>query len=421
MFSTLCFRKFSRAIDAIHFNLFSVGADNPKLAGIYLQVAYVVLSGVAIVVILAWNVTERVWVSFGSDAEISEMAGYYASVLSISIPGQLIFTQLSQFFSAQRIMRPEVNASTFALVCNLVFGLLFVLGIPPIIPNFEGFGFTACPWVTTSAVYIQFLLVWFVYIHRQQLHEPCWGGWSLDEITWPRIKTFSHLYFPSAFGVASDFWRVAVIGTIAASLGEEQVAIFNTSYRIMWIVLVMVMALSGASGINMSMRLGRMDSHGAKQAGHVGVGMASFVACLIGIAVWVEIRAFGRIFTDDEIFLNMFAEARTPFCITLVLMNVAVAIEKIPYSMGRTQGRYLVSASRFGLFDVQVLLASSRLLLSHRGILVRADSLVGLPSTCGLCLHQLLENGSHRLVYRDGAWLWRSCCTLQLHRFHKVG
>lgn len=313
----------------------AVGAGNPKLAGVYLQVAYAVISSVSIFVVLAWNLTERVWIAFGSDAEISAMAGYYASVLSISIPGQMLFSQLSQFFSAQRIMHPEVNASTFGMVCNLIFGLMFVLGF--FIPGFDGFGFAACPWVTTSAVYVQLLFVYIIYIHGQRLHEPCWGGWSLEEITTSRIKTFCELYFPSAFGIASDFWRVAVIGTMAARLGEEEVAIFNTSYRIMWIVLVLVMSLSGASGINMSIRLGRLDSHGAKQAGHVGVGMASAACLLIGSVVWLQIRSFGRIFTNDEKFLDMFAETRTPFCITLVLMNVAIAIEKIPYSMGRTK------------------------------------------------------------------------------------
>lgn len=315
----------------------AVGAGNPKLAGIYLQVAYAVISVVAIFVIVAWNLTEQVWVAFGSDPEISRMAGYYASVLSISIPGQLLFTQLSQFFSAQRIMHPEVNASTFALMCNLVLGLIFVLGIP--FPNFGGYGFVACPWVTSSVVYLQLLLIWFVYVYRQKLHEPCWGGWSWGEITWQRVKTFSNLYFPSALGVASDFWRVAAIGTIAANMGEEEVAIFNTSYRIMWIVLVLVMALASASGINMSIRLGKMDPNGAKQAGHVGVGMASCICVVIGIAVWSNIRAFGKIFTNDETFLEMLAVTRTPFCITLVFMNMAVAIEKIPYSMGRTQGQ----------------------------------------------------------------------------------
>ena len=106
--------------------------------------------------------------------------------------------------------------------------------------------------------------------------------------------------------------------------------------RIMWIVLVLVMALSGASGINMSIRLGKLDHHGAKQAGHVGVGMASSVCLVVAIVVWVFVRAFGRIFTNDPVFLDMFEETRTPFVITLFLMNLSVTIEKIPYAMGRT-------------------------------------------------------------------------------------
>ena len=189
-------------------------------------------------------------------------------------------------------------------------------------------------------MYAQLFLIWYVFIFRQRLHEPCWGGWSLKEITWPRIKTFSELYFPSAFGLASDFWRVAVIGAIAASLGEEEVAVFNTSYRIMWIVLILVVALVGASGINMTTRLGKLDHRGAKQAGYVGCGMAAGLCTLVGLVVWLQIRAFGKIFTNDEVFLSLFAESKTPFCITLVLMNISVAVERIPYSMGRTQGTF---------------------------------------------------------------------------------
>ncbi|KAL3940788.1 MAG: hypothetical protein SGARI_000840, partial [Bacillariaceae sp.] len=313
----------------------AVGAGNPQLAGIYLQVAYFVISFISVVVIICWNLTELVWKKFGSDPEIAKMAGYYASVLSISIPGQVVFGQLSQFFSAQRIMHPEVNASTLSLFFNLIFGLIFVLGVP--IPNWSGYGFEACPIVTTCVVYVQIFSMWYVYIHRQRLHSPAWGGWSWEEITWTRIKTFSDLYFPSAFGVASDFWRVAAIGAMAAQLGEDEVAVFNTSYRLMWLVLVCVMALAGASGINMSIRLGSLDDKGAKQAGFVGVTLSTLICSVIGVFVWAYVRAFGRIFTNDEHFLDLFQEARTPFAITLVLMNVSIAVEKIPYAMGRTQ------------------------------------------------------------------------------------
>ena len=186
----------------------AIGANNPKLAGIYLQVAYLVTGVVSIFVFGSWLLTEQVWIAFGSDPEISHMAGYYAKILALSIPGQLLFSQLSQFFSAQRIMHPEVNASSFALGMNLILGLVLVLGIG--IPNFHGFGFAACPIITSAVVYLQLLLFWYVYLHRQGLHKPCWGGWAWKELTWPRIHTFSKLYFPSAFGVASDFWRVAV-------------------------------------------------------------------------------------------------------------------------------------------------------------------------------------------------------------------
>jgi multidrug resistance protein, MATE family len=82
----------------------AVGAGNHKLAGIYLQVSYAVLSVVGIFVIIAWSLTGQLWSAFGSDKEISAMAGYYATVLAFSIPGQLLFSQISQFFSAQRIM-----------------------------------------------------------------------------------------------------------------------------------------------------------------------------------------------------------------------------------------------------------------------------------------------------------------------------
>ena len=207
----------------------AIGAGNPKLAGIYLQVSYVVLSVIGVFVFIAWNLTEQVWLAFGSDKEISQMAGYYASVLSFAIPGMLIFGQLSQFFSAQRIMTPAVVSSSMGLVMNLILGLVFVLGWP--IPGFHGFQFAACPIVTACVTYVSLTTMVVVYVHFQKLHLPAWGGWDLKEITWERIKTYCDLYFPAALSSASDFWRVAVIGTFAALMGEEQVAVFNTSYR----------------------------------------------------------------------------------------------------------------------------------------------------------------------------------------------
>ncbi|KAL3918496.1 MAG: hypothetical protein SGILL_004211 [Bacillariaceae sp.] len=310
----------------------AVGAGNKTLAGVYLQVSYVVLFSVSIIVIVAWNMTEQIWLWFGSDAEISHMAGYYARTLSTAIPAMIAFNQLAQFFSAQRIMHPEVNSAALGLTANLLFGLIFVLGWP--IANFEGYGFVACPAVTATVTYLQLGFILLVYVKIQQLHAPAWPGWKASNITRERVKTFCDLYFPAALSSASDFWRVAVIGMVAAKLGETEVAVFNTAYRIMWIALIFVGALASASAINMSLRLGKMDPFGARQAGHVGIAMSFVMLLILSIFIVFRSRWFGMIFTNDEEFLDKFEQAVVPFTLTLFFMNLSVAIERIPYSMG---------------------------------------------------------------------------------------
>mmetsp|Transcript_5735 Transcript_5735/g.14218 ORF Transcript_5735/g.14218 Transcript_5735/m.14218 type:complete len:557 (+) Transcript_5735:259-1929(+) len=336
----------------------AVGAGNPKLAGIYIQVACVVVSAVGCGVVVLWNLTETVWLWFGSDPEISAMAGTYSRLLSLAIPGIIAFNLLTQFFSAQKILRPEATASAMGLVANLVLGLTLVLGWP--IPGFGGFGFAFCPLVTTAVTYVQVAFVVLVCVGMQRLHEPCWPGLVPHEITRERIRTFSGLYFPAALSGSSDFWRAAVIGSVAASMGEIDVAVFNTAYRIMWIALIFVNSNAAAAAINVSLRLGNMDPHGAKQAACVGIGLAVAVVGVLGWLVLWKSRWFGKIFTNDEEFLDLFVECSVPFALTLCFMNLAVAIERIPYSMGRSKEVFWMSlvGSWFGQVPAVLILTT---------------------------------------------------------------
>jgi Na+-driven multidrug efflux pump len=121
----------------------------------------------------------------------------------------------------------------------------------------------------------------------------------------------------------------------------------------MWIVMILALSMSGASGINMAQRLGKLDHLGAKQAGYVGVVMAGGVTFLISVVVLCNMRLFGQIFTNDEIFLTLFEETKWSFTTTLFLMNFSVVLERIPYSMGRTKEVFWMGfiASWGGMFD----------------------------------------------------------------------
>eukprot|EP00549_Striatella_unipunctata_P007765 CAMPEP_0118689444 /NCGR_PEP_ID=MMETSP0800-20121206/9495_1 /TAXON_ID=210618 ORGANISM="Striatella unipunctata, Strain CCMP2910" /NCGR_SAMPLE_ID=MMETSP0800 /ASSEMBLY_ACC=CAM_ASM_000638 /LENGTH=467 /DNA_ID=CAMNT_0006586847 /DNA_START=108 /DNA_END=1508 /DNA_ORIENTATION=- len=314
----------------------AIGAGNPKLAGTYLQVSYLLLSVVAIFVIFAWNTTSVVWQALGQEEEVSKDAGYYSRILSLAIPGQVIVGQLSQFFAAQRIMYPEVFSSCVALTLNMIFGLIMVLGYPKQIYGIGGYGFEACPIVTVVVVYVQVLFLWYVFCIIKGLHKNAWGGWKWEDMTRARIKTFAKLYVPDALALTMDFWRMAVIGIVAARMGPDQVAVFNSSYRIMWMVLILEGALASAAGIKMSMRLGQGDPAGAKQVAMVGIVICGSILFVIASVVFINLKGLAHIFTDDPHFLELLDDATLPFVATLVFMNLSVALERIPLSMGRT-------------------------------------------------------------------------------------
>ncbi|EJK55699.1 hypothetical protein THAOC_24540 [Thalassiosira oceanica] len=308
------------------------GADNRHLAVVYLRISVAVLSALAVPVAISWAYTEDVWTWMGQPGDVAGMAGYYSRVFILAIPAQMIYSQLSQYLTAQRVMRPEVVTSSAGLAANLVLGLVLVLGWP--IPGFVGFGFAACPIVTVVVVYIQLCILGYYFVKTEHAKPPIEGTLANDNtlshwtsgFTWTRFQTFSQLYFPAALALSSDFWRMGLIGAIAAKIGEREVGLFNASYS----------SVSGATGIKLGLRLGKNQAKQARQAAEVGVVLCVVLLVLLSGIVYCNIRSFGAIFTSDESYLDLFEEVRFPFTCVLFFMNLSVGIERIPMSLGRT-------------------------------------------------------------------------------------
>ena len=128
-----------------------------RLVGIWLQVSISVVLAVSIPVLALWLVTGPVLRAMGQSEQIANDAWYYAGILSGAFPARIVFGQMRpnpipelsphsnptpnprQFFSAQKITHPEAVCSVSAMLLNLIFGLIMVLGVP--IPGFDGFGF----------------------------------------------------------------------------------------------------------------------------------------------------------------------------------------------------------------------------------------------------------------------------------------
>ena len=106
-------------------------------------------------------------------------------------------------------------------------------------------------------------------------HRGAWPteGWAVSNLSKARVWEFYKLYIPSALAIGSDFWRVTVIGVLAAKQGTVEVAVFNVGYRFLWICLMFSGALARAAGIQIAIAIGEKAVKQAQSIAKVWLGI----------------------------------------------------------------------------------------------------------------------------------------------------
>ena len=85
----------------------------------------------AMVPLVLWSaLTAPVLSLISSDPALVTPGALYAGVLASALPGRVLFSQLSQYLTAQGVMYPSSVSAAVALVSNLALGLFFILGLP---------------------------------------------------------------------------------------------------------------------------------------------------------------------------------------------------------------------------------------------------------------------------------------------------
>ena len=379
------------------------GARNYSLVGTWLKVSFLCLIVISLPVAVSWSLTEQALEAFGvKNARLRSIAGTYALILMTCLPARIGFQQLAQFFVSQKRTRPPATAAVAGLLTNVAMGLVFVFGFP----GFPGFGFVACPAVTSFVEYLQCILLAVIAVYppsqkffskqqkklfaffetpskkkkkksegdvydyvrqerrRKQSSEssesssregaeieeeedliecrPSCGWLALEDVTRERVREYLRIYVPAALASASDFWRLSAVGAIAATLSEDDLGVFNASYRIMWLSLAFAGAVGTAIGARLGLRVGQRDARGAKRGVFVGIlltlGLLIILTCLVALLP----RQLGSIFTRDRNLLDKFEESRYSLAAVVFLMNLAVVLEKIPMACGYTRIVFIV-------------------------------------------------------------------------------
>ena len=316
------------------------GSSNKKMGGIWLQVSLVVIGCLSVPVMLAWLLCGPMLLVMGVSEELIRPAAYYALVLMVAIPARIGIGQLSQYLMAQKIVNPLVKAGLFSMTINLFLGLVLVLGIG--VPGWDGFGFWVSPIVTVVVEWATLFIYLYWFCFKKQLHKQggCWPEQGLEwtNITSKRVKEYVNLYYPAALSGASDWWRVSAIGVVAVTFHDHaSLAVFNSSYRIAWMSLIVIGSIGSAMGVLLGQELGKGDYNRAKNITSTCLILA-FVIVLMLAAVFFTIPGkVAMVFSSDEEVIGLYQDVALPLTTMLIAMNLSVLLERVPLSCGRTQ------------------------------------------------------------------------------------
>ena len=127
------------------------------------------------------------------------------------------------------------------------------------------------------------------------LHRECWPaeGFSCAHVTRARVCQYVKIYLPAAIVGASDWWRVAAIGAVAVTLGEKELAVFNSSYRVLWMANMFNGSLSGAMAVKLGIALGQGDAAGARRICAVSTALVLGICGGGGLLVFASAPARG--------------------------------------------------------------------------------------------------------------------------------
>merc|ERR1711963_940187 len=112
--------------------------------------------------ILWCTMTSSILPIITADTSLVSPATLYAGILAASIPGRVIYSQVSQYLTARHIMYPTTVSALVAMLANLGLGLFFILGWPQLSGFPHYFGFIAAAPVTVASQYIQLLILFLL-------------------------------------------------------------------------------------------------------------------------------------------------------------------------------------------------------------------------------------------------------------------
>lgn len=296
----------------------SLGEGNALGAGVVLRRGLVLalLAG-ALSVGLMWWGGERLFSTFGVEADLVPLSARVMNVLALSIPLHLLYIAGTYFLEA--IKKPAVSTIVMWLAngANLALNLLWVPDLNAAAPaGAEPFfallrdqpllhalhdlapahGAIGSAWATVGArVFLSGGLLLWVFLLRD---GASFGVRSLG------AKGYGYASL-LAVGVASAVSQAVEAGAfsgmtvIAGRLGANVVAGYQILLNLMAFVFMLALGMAAATAVLVSEAIGRKAPHDAARAGWTGITLNAGCMIAAAVAIYVFAVPIGHAYTAD--------------------------------------------------------------------------------------------------------------------------
>ncbi|CAG8505765.1 3321_t:CDS:2 [Funneliformis mosseae] len=360
-------------------------SGNPKMVGVYLQRAIIIILLGFIPISLVWWESGAILVYLGQNEELSAYAQVYLRWSILGAPPIFIFWCVEKFLQAQGIMQ----ATSFVLI--IVSPLNILLNYALIWWDKIALGFIGAPIATNISNWLMLILS-ILYIKYIDGHQA-WGGWTRACLyDW---SSFMRLAIPGILTSCADWWIYELIALASGYIGNVPLA----AHRLVLTIALLFFQLPRSISLATSNRVGNFLGAGlakkAKITAETSLILALMSAICTSMGIFMFRDSWGYLFTNDEEVVKLTASV-LPLCVLFQLSDGIGAIGGgILRGLGKQKIISIIYLSAYYIFALPI-----GLLLAFKFNL----GLIGLWS--GVTLASILMGCSIFAVVITTNWEW---------------
>lgn len=241
---------------------------------------------------------EPVMLLLGQSADVARDGGDIFLILSIGLPGHLLF--LSSAYFLEGIGRPKMGmfVMIWANILNVILNWMMIDGTS----FFAPMGAEGAAWATTVSRWFMAIsaagIVWFMADHaRFNIRGKLSGGFS----SWQELRRMGYAI---GLSVGVESTAFAALNVFAGWLGKLPLAAYGLTLNLMALAFMIAIGIGSATAVRVGIAFGRGDYKDAALAGWTGLGVSSAGMFIAAIITFFFAEPLAGIYTDDPVLLR---------------------------------------------------------------------------------------------------------------------